>query len=189
MKLVVGLGNPGKEYENTRHNIGFKFLDKYLEQKKENINWTKKFDGLITECIFNNEKVIFLKPQTFMNLSGSSVKKVIDYYKININDILVVSDDLDLFVGNFKLKTSGSCGGHNGLRDIENKIKSCNYKKLKIGVSNDKSIDTKDYVLSKITKEEQHIFDNLFKELFGLLDDYFILSFEKLMNKYNRKNK
>ncbi len=188
MKLIVGLGNPGKEYYNTRHNVGFDFIDNYLKYKFNDISWNNKFDGLYTEFNIGKEKVVFLKPQTFMNLSGNSVRKIMDYYKIDINDILIISDDLDLLVGNFKLKMSGSSGGHNGLKDIENKINSNKYKRLKIGISNNKNLDTKDYVLGKLSKSEDIILKNLFKELFNVLDDYFMIPFEELMNKYNHKN-
>lgn len=189
MKLIVGLGNPGKEYECTRHNVGFRFLDFYLEKNDGNINWTNKFDGLIYETRIKNSKVIFLKPQTFMNLSGNSVRKVIDYYNIDIDDIFVVSDDLDLNIGNFKLRANGSSGGHNGLKDIEAKIGSSNYKRLKIGISKEDDIDTKDYVLGKFSSKENSILNNLFENLCLVIEDYFSLSFSDLMNKYNRKNR
>ena len=128
MKLIVGLGNPGKEYTNTRHNVGFNFIDYYLDYKNITDTWSKKFDGLYIQTNLNGEKVIFLKPQTFMNLSGNSVRKVIDYFNIEIDDILVISDDLDLSIGNFKLRPSGSSGGHNGLKSIESNIGTSNYR-------------------------------------------------------------
>jgi PTH1 family peptidyl-tRNA hydrolase len=189
MKLVVGLGNPGSDYEKTRHNIGFNFLDFYLEKKFGNIKWTSKFDGLIYEARINNQKVIFLKPQTFMNLSGNSVRKVVDFFNINIDDIIVVSDDLDLNIGNFKLRASGSSGGHNGLKDIESKIGSSSYKRLKIGISKVNNVDTKDYVLGNFNSSENKILSDIFNELVNVMDDYFDLEFSNLMNKYNRKNR
>ena len=189
MKLIVGLGNPGKEYQNTRHNIGFNFLDYYVDYKGFDKVWTKKFDGLYLVESINGNKVIFLKPHTYMNLSGNSVRKVMDYYNIDISDILVISDDLDLLFGNYKLKMKGSCGGHNGLRDIENKIGSTEYKRLKIGISNDKNIETKDYVLGKLSNSDKKIIEDLYKELCPLMDDYFEMDFTDLMNKYNHKNR
>ena len=189
MKLIVGLGNPGKEYENTRHNVGFNFIDSYLSYKGVTDKWISKFDGLYLQTNIEREKVIFLKPQTFMNLSGNSVRKVMDYFDISIDDLLVVSDDLDLMLGHFKLKLYGSCGGHNGLRDIENKIGSSNYKRLKIGISNDKTLDTKDYVLGKLSKEDQKVLIDLYQDLHNVLDDYFRIPFTDLMSRYNRKNK
>ena len=119
MKLIVGLGNPGKEYNNTRHNIGFQFIDGYLENKSVTDSWSNKFNGLYLQTFLNGEKVIFLKPQSYMNLSGGVVKRYVDYFNIDLDDILVVSDDLDLSIGNFKLRAKGSSGGHNGLKDIE----------------------------------------------------------------------
>ena len=103
MKLIVGLGNPGKEYENTRHNVGFSFVDSYLSYKKITVSWSNKFDGLFLQTNIDGEKVLFLKPQTYMNLSGNSVRKIVDYFKIDMADILVVSDDLDLKAADYKL--------------------------------------------------------------------------------------
>lgn len=189
MKLIVGLGNPGKEYNNTRHNVGFSFLDFYLSYKNNDSKWMSKFDGEYLETVINGEKIIFLKPHTYMNLSGNSVHKAKDYFKIDLFDILIVSDDLDLLIGNYKLKQSGSSGGHNGIKDIEEKLSSNEIKRLKIGISNNKSIDTKDYVLGKFSKEEKEILNEVFKELVNVLDDFFVYSFGDLMSKYNRKNK
>ncbi len=188
MKLIVGLGNPGKEYENTRHNIGFFMIDKYLASK--NIyDFKFKFKGLYVDTIINNEKVIFLKPQSFMNLSGEVVKKYLDFYKINVEDILIISDDLDLNIGNFKLKSKGSSGGHNGLKNIELNINTQQYKRIKIGISNNKNIDTKDYVLSKFSKDDIIIYNNLSKIIIEILDDFFYQEFDFLISKYNRKNR
>lgn len=189
MKLIVGLGNPGNEYINTRHNVGFMFVDNYLNYKNINVCWKNKFNGLFFKCNINGDDVIFLKPQTFINLSGDSVRKVIDYYGINISDILIISDDLDLNIGNFKLKLTGSSGGHNGLKDIELKLGTKDFKRLKIGISNNKEINTKDYVLGKFSKEEICIINKLFNKLYIILDDYFKISFFQLMNNYNSKNK
>ncbi len=189
MKLIVGLGNPGKEYEKTRHNIGFMMVDKYLSIKNIKDKWKSKFNGLYIEKELFNEKVIFLKPQSYMNLSGEVVGKFVNFYKINIEDILVISDDLDLNISNFKLKDKGSSGGHNGLKNIELILGTNQYKRLKIGINNDKSLDTKDYVLGKIDKQTLEEYDKLFNELSLVIDDYFSLPFVDLMNKYNRKNR
>jgi len=189
MKLVVGLGNPGKEYVDTRHNIGFQFLDRYLKERFSDFSWSSKFNGLYFQGVIFGEKVIFLKPQSYMNLSGGVVRKFVDYFNINLQDILIIADDLDLSVGNFKLKSQGSSGGHNGLMDIEKCLGLSLYKRLKIGISNNKNIDCKEYVLGIIGKDDRIIYNHLFEELFCLLDDYFRLSFSDLMNKYNRKNR
>ena len=113
MKLIVGLGNPGKEYEKTRHNMGFMFLDHYAKEKGLEIN-KKKFNGLYIDFVNNGEKTILLKPQTYMNLSGESVRAFVDFFKIPVEDILVISDDLDIKIGKYKLRPTGSSGGHKG---------------------------------------------------------------------------
>ena len=189
MKLIVGLGNPGNSYQNTRHNLGFDFLDTYLKYKNIKDSWSKKFDGVFIETKINGEKVFFLKPMTFMNLSGNSVRKIMDYYHIDVSDILVVVDDLDLMIGNFKLKANGSCAGHNGLRNIETNLGTNQYKRLKIGISKNDDMDTKDYVLGNFSFSDRKIIEDLFHELCYVLDDYFSLPFGDLMSKYNRKNR
>ena len=118
MKLVVGLGNPGKQYENTRHNIGFMLLDKYSQIHNISID-KEKFGGLYAIETLYGEKVLFLKPQEYINLSGDVLKRFVDYYDIAIEDILIINDDLDLEIGTFKLKPGGSSAGHNGLKNIE----------------------------------------------------------------------
>ena len=181
MKLIVGLGNPGDEYKNTRHNAGFMMLDNYLG----NVSWKDKFKGLYYETNIKGEKVIFLKPCMYMNLSGEVVKKYIDFFKIDVENILIISDDLDLPVGVYRLKQTGSSGGHNGLKNIEACVGTKDYKRLKIGISKDNSIDTKDYVLGKFTKEDKAIVSNLKSTITELLMDFVNTDFDKLMAKYN----
>lgn len=189
MKLIVGLGNPGKEYEFTRHNMGFFVVDNYLKKKYGVVSWKNKFDGLYYETILNGDKVIFLKPQLYMNLSGEVIKKFVDYFNVEICDILVISDDLDLSPGNFKLKTDGSSGGHNGLKNIELCIGSSCYKRLKIGISKSDNIDTKDYVLGRISKDDLGIYNEELDILINVIDDYLNIPFSDLMCKYNKKNR
>ncbi len=184
MKLIVGLGNPGRQYTNTRHNAGFIIVDHYA--LKNNLTFDKmKFDGSFLETKINGEKVIILKPQKFMNLSGEVVKRFVDFYKITTDDILIIQDDLDLEIGHFKLKIKGSSGGHNGLNDIENHLGTEEYKRLKIGISNPKVGDVKDYVLGKFNDDEKKIIEDITNIATNIISDYFTLSFENLMNKYN----
>lgn len=186
MKLIVGLGNPGKEYENTRHNMGFMAIDTIT--KVLNISlWKEKFNGLYASTVYEGEKVIFLKPQSYMNLSGEVIQKFICFYKIKIEDILVICDDLDLKKGTFKMKPSGSSGGHNGLKNIELHLHTQEYRRIKIGISNDKNRDTKEYVLEKIGKEDMNIFQKVLEKMPMIFKDYMQISFELLMNKYNKK--
>lgn len=190
MKLIIGLGNPGKEYENTRHNIGFMVIDYYIHEKKlDTCNWQKKFNSLYLQALVNGEKVIFLKPQTYMNLSGEAVRDFVNFFKIDVKDILVISDDLDLLVGNFKLKANGSSGGHNGLKNIAECLGTSEYKRLKVGIAKDKNIDIKDYVLGKIASSDMEIYSKLFGSLVSVINDYFRLPFSDLMSKYNQKNR
>lgn len=184
MKLIVGLGNIGREYENTRHNIGFNALDHVLD--KYSVDTDKnKFDGYYTKTIINGEQVILLKPAKYMNLSGEVVRKYVDFFKIEIEDILIISDDLDQEVGSFKLKQKGSSGGHNGLKDIERHLGTDKYKRLKIGISNNKYMDTKDYVLGKIPKEDREILEKIYELVPSIVEDFIKLDFDTLMSKYN----
>lgn len=186
MKLIVGLGNPGKEYEKTRHNVGFDVIDEYLKSKSIN-SCKEKFQGIYSEYVVGGEKIIFLKPQKYMNLSGEVVRKFVDFYKINIDDILIIHDDLDTPCGNIKLRMTGGSGGHNGLKNIELHLNSKDYKRIKIGVSNNKNIDTKDYVLGTFNQEDRKKIEEIIKVIIDVLDDYPKMTFENLMNKYNHK--
>lgn len=186
MRLIVALGNPGKEYEKTRHNAGFIALDKYL--KKYMLGSPKvKFNGEYYQIEINGIKTILLKPLSFINLSGTVVKKFVDYFKIEVEDILIIHDDLNIELGNFKIKTSGSSGGHNGLENIEKHMKTQEYKRIKIGISKNLSIDASDYVLTKFKKKEMQELDKVTDVITDLLDDYFFMDIEDLMNKYNKK--
>ena len=186
MKLIVGLGNPGKEYENTRHNVGFNIVDLFL--KKNNLKLDKeKFNGKYTKTRIKDEEVIFLEPQTYMNLSGDSVRKIMDFYKINVEDILIIQDDLDLDLGKIKLKENSSSGGHNGIKDIEEKLGTNSIKRLKIGISNNKQMDTKDYVLGKISKEDKEILEKTYEICLNIIEDFFTMNFDLLMGKYNKR--
>lgn len=184
MKLIVGLGNPGKEYEKTRHNMGFMAIDKYATAKRLSFD-KEKFGGIYTDFLYNNEKIILLKPQKYINLSGDVIKKYVDYFKIDINDLLIISDDLDMNIGKIKIKYKGSSGGHNGLKNIEANLNTKNYKRIKIGISNNKKIDTKDYVLGKFDPESDRMIEATINQFPQILDDYLNISFDNLMNKYN----
>ena len=186
MKLIVGLGNPGKKYENTRHNVGYIFIDAFA--KKNNVNnWIKKFNGLYAELFINSEKVLLLKPLSYMNLSGTVVKKYVDYFKIKKEDILIISDDLALEIGNYRLRYKGSSGGHNGLKNIEQCLGTSEYKRLKIGISNNNNIDAKDYVLGSFSKQENDTFEKMYDIICNILVDFNQKSFDCLMNIYNHK--
>lgn len=186
IKLVVGLGNPGKEYNNTRHNIGFMVIDNIAKQL--GITNFKERDGAIFfDCYIGMHKVIFIKPQKYINLSGDVLIKFVDFFNIKTEDILVICDDLDQMVGCMKLKEKGSSGGHNGLKNIEQKLKTNNYKRLKIGISNNKEIDTKDYVLGKIPYSEKKQIDSMINKATEAVIMSINSPFNLVMNKYNTK--
>ena len=185
MKLIVGLGNPGCEYENTRHNIGFIFIDKFAEFNK--VEFKEKFNGMYAKLKINNQDVILLKPLTYMNLSGECVIKYVKYFKIRPENILVIHDDLDMEVGKIKLKEIGSSGGHNGIKNIIFKLKTENFKRLKIGIGKNKLIPTDKYEIGKFSEKELEILKNKEEIIINLFLDYFKLPFNDLMSKYNRR--
>ena len=184
MKLIVGLGNPGKQYEKTRHNIGFMIIDRIAEKK--GLSFSKKFDSQVAEYNCNSEKIILLKPQTFMNLSGSAVVKVMNFYKISNEDLLVIYDDLDLDFLNIRIKTNSGSGGHNGIKDIINVIKTKEFSRIKCGILNQYKKQTNDFVLGNFNKEES----GKLKEYLDLVSEMTIEYIKTddiigLMNKYN----
>jgi PTH1 family peptidyl-tRNA hydrolase len=185
MKLIVGLGNPGKEYENTRHNVGFMAVDNYV--LNEEVSKTIKFNGEMYTLNINNEKIMLLKPLKYMNLSGEVIKEYINYYKIDIEDILIIVDDLNLPLGTIKLKYKGSSGGHNGLEDIANNLQTEEYKRLKIGISKSDIISNRDYVLGKFSEKEKKELDDVIKISKNVINDFLKLDFNNLMNKYNKE--
>lgn len=186
MKLIIGLGNPGKEYEKTRHNIGYMVIDNYAKAHGVEIN-KKKFNSLYQKLIVDNCDVLLVKPETYMNLSGEAVISFVNYFKIDIEDILIIYDDLDLECGKMRLRDKGSSGGHNGIKNIISLLGTDKFKRLKLGISNNKMIETKDYVLGKLTSDEQEKINNSIKLTSNLIDDFLKLSFDKLTNKYNRR--
>jgi len=153
MFLIVGLGNPGKEYDDTRHNIGFKVVDNIAKEYNIEIN-RQKFKGIYGEGFIEGEKVILLKPTTFMNLSGESVRAVVDFYNLNNDKILVIYDDISLEVGTLRIREKGSAGGHNGIKSIIAHLGSDIFPRIKVGVGQP-DINLIKYVLGKFTKEEE----------------------------------
>ena len=183
MKLIVGLGNPGKEYENTRHNIGFMVLDDYLG----NVKWSNKFNALYYESVLNGEKVIFVKPLTFMNNSGNAVGEFVRYFNINIEDILIIQDDLDEAIGLYKLKVNSSSGGHNGIKSIIASLGSQSFPRLKIGIGSAHADEAIDYVLGKFSKGEMEILNEEFSIFRKIIESFVINGIDKTMNVYNAK--
>src|ERR671928_730989 len=146
-KLVVGLGNPGSKYEGTRHNIGYEVVDR-LAAGGPGARFARKFDGLLAEAEIDFRRVLLLKPETFMNLSGRSVRQAVQFYKLDVSDLLVVCDDLSLPLGKLRLRGGGSDGGQKGLRDIAAQLGTDAYPRLRIGIGDRGGADAADYVLN-----------------------------------------
>lgn len=170
MKLIVGLGNPGLDYEHTRHNVGFDVVDILAEDFNVEIN-KSGFKGLYCKFTFDGETVYILKPMTYMNLSGESVKAFVDYYHINIQDIVVVSDDLALLPGSLRLRENGSSGGHNGLKSIINCLGTQEFKRIRIGVGEPKN-DVVDYVLGKPQVEDKEKIEEIYDRAVKAIENY-----------------
>lgn len=186
MKLIVGLGNPGKEYEMTRHNSGFCVLDAIAEECRVDIA-QKKFKALIANTRIGSESVLLMKPQTFMNLSGEAVRAAMDFYKLSAENLLVIYDDLDLPVGKIRLRAQGSAGGQNGMKNIIRHIGTQEFDRIRVGIGKDARIPVIDWVLEKIRKEE---LDD-YKSAVELARDAAIYScshsFMDTMSQFNRK--
>lgn len=185
MKLVVGLGNVGLEYENTRHNVGFMYLDYLCGTSNFVVN--KKFNAMEYTTTILGEKVIFVKPMTFMNLSGEAVLKYVNYYKINLDDVLVIQDDLDMPLGRKKLLYNHGAGGHNGIKNIILNLNSSSFLRLKIGISKVDKKDTIDYVLGKFNADELLVLRLVFDSLNSFVLDYVGMNRDILIGKYNRE--
>jgi len=155
-------------------------IDSYLRD----VSFKEKNQAMYFEQNYSGEKVIFIKPMTFMNDSGLAVRKFVDFYKINVSDILVIYDDMDFEVGTFKLKPSGSSGGHNGIKSIISNLGTENFKRVRIGISKPKG-DTINYVLGKFSKSEMDEISKVTRRIADVIDDYISLDFDKLMSKYN----
>lgn len=186
MKLIVGLGNPGIKYAMTRHNVGFMVID-HIFSILSLTNEKEGFKGSYIKTNINGEDVIFLKPLTYMNNSGISVQEIVNYYKISIENVLVIHDDLDLPVGYLRLRERSSSGGHNGIKSIIECLNSDCFKRIRIGISKDKQIETADYVLGKFSLEEKVLIKKALELAAEASLDWLKEDFNKTMNKYNKK--
>ena len=183
MKLIVGLGNPGQEYENTRHNVGFSVIDHYLG----NVSWQEKFQALYYKLQKNGEVIYFIKPQTFMNESGRSVGKFYHYFNLAPEDILIIQDDLDEAIGQYKLKKNSSAGGHNGIKSIIAALNTDTFLRLKVGINSLNRHDTIDFVLGKFSHQEEELLKQNLVTFDKIIDSFIENGIERTMNIYNTK--
>ena len=188
MYIIVGLGNPKKEYDNTRHNIGFDVIDALAEENRIGMT-EKKHKAIIGKGVVAGQKVILVKPQTYMNLSGESVRELIDYYKVDeTEELIVISDDISLDVGQLRIRKKGSAGGHNGLKNIIMHLGHDTFKRVKMGVGEKpKHFDLADYVLGHFSKEERIVMNDSIKDACKAIEMMINDDVDGAMNLYNKK--
>ena len=184
MKLIVGLGNPGKKYEGTRHNMGFMAVDLLSDQARIDVD-KEVFHGLMGRGKIFDEDVILFKPTTFMNLSGTAVQEVVRYFKIALEDVVVVFDDMALEPGKIRLRKEGSSGGHKGMQNIIDCLSTDQIKRIRIGIGEPGEWGNVDFVLSKPLKDEKPLIDEAIENAVGALKEMLKSDFDRAMNKYN----
>lgn len=183
MYLIIGLGNPGKEYVNTRHNIGFDAINYIANKYNIEIN-REKFKGVYGEGFINNNKVILLKPTTYMNLSGESVREIVNFYKLDNDGIIVLYDDISLEVGKLRIRPKGSAGGHNGIKSIIANLGTEEFQRIKIGVGQPKH-DLVSHVLGKFNEEENKVLEKTLLAVVQAVEVIVKNDISEAMNKFN----
>ena len=183
MKLIVGLGNPGKKYEKTRHNMGFMVVDKLADISRIDVD-KEVFEGLLGRGIIFDEDVMLFKPTTFMNLSGNAVGQIVRYFKIDLADIIIVYDDMAIEPGKIRLRLNGSSGGQKGMENIIQCLGTEEIKRIRVGIGEPET-EAIDYVLSRPTKDEQVLIDAAIENAVEAIKETLKNSFERAMNKFN----
>lgn len=183
MKCIVGLGNPGKEYEKTRHNVGFMVVDAIAKELK--LDFKKKFSADIAKGSYNGETIVLVKPLTYMNNSGDAVRMVTDFYQIDHEDIIIVYDDMDLPIGKIRLRQKGGAGGHNGIKSIIAHLNHQIFKRLRIGIGSIEKDDVIKHVLGNFSKEEKAMIEKQVDKAKLACLDFARMDFVDLMTRYN----
>ncbi len=183
MYLIVGLGNPGKKYEHTRHNMGFEVIDLLSDMAKIDVD-KNVFNGLLGRGKIFDEDVMLFKPTTYMNLSGTAVKQVVDYFKIELSDIIVICDDMALPVGTIRLRSKGSSGGQKGLQNIIDLLGTEEFKRIRVGIG-EPEFDAIDYVLGKPLKEEMPMIEEAINNAVEAIKEALRSDFERAMSRFN----
>lgn len=187
MKLIVGLGNPGPQYDRTRHNVGFEVLDSLARRYAPGEVARSRFHGATVEGMINDEKVLLLKPLCYMNRSGMAVAEAARFYKLDAGDILVLVDDLALPCGVIRLRGEGGAGGHNGLSDIQQKLSTQAYARLRIGIDRDSNIPQSEYVLGKFRPDQLELMQEALNDAAEAAACWAAAGLKEAMNRYNRK--
>ncbi len=184
MYIIVGLGNPGRKYEGTRHNVGFHTID--LLSRRLTIPVNKlKYKALVGEGHIGSERVVLVKPQTFMNLSGQSVMELVQFYKIDLKQLIVIYDDIDVKTGSLRIREKGSAGSHNGMRNIIYLLKQDEFPRIRIGVGKPENGDLADYVLGRFSKEEVGLVSEAIERAALAVETIVCQDLQLAMNKYN----
>ena len=184
MKLFVGLGNPGKKYEHTRHNMGFDVIDLFSDLSQIDVD-KEVFHGLLGRGTALGQDVMLFKPTTYMNLSGTAVREVVSYFKIPLEDVIIIFDDMALEPGKIRLRNEGSSGGHKGMQNIIDLMGTQDIKRIRIGIGEPGDYDNIDYVLSKPIKEEREIIDVAIKNAVEALKETLKSNFDRAMTRFN----
>jgi PTH1 family peptidyl-tRNA hydrolase len=185
MKLIIGLGNPGREYLFSRHNVGFMVVDHFLV-KHPPLSQKNAHRGVLYRGRYAGEDFLLFQPHTYMNLSGEAVQSVIRYYRIDPQDILVIYDDMDLPLGKLRLRTKGGAGGHNGMKNIIQHLGTQDFKRMRIGIGRSAYPDSRDYVLGSFQESEREVIKPLLEEAHNALLEFLTLPFNLVMSHFNR---
>lgn len=189
MYLIAGLGNPTREYEKTRHNVGFEAIDILADKARTTVT-EKKHKALYGKGYIGGQKVILAKPQTYMNLSGESIREIADFYKIEPENIIILCDDINLSEGQLRIRLKGSAGGHNGLKNIISHLGTQEFPRIRIGVGEKpRGMDLADYVLGRFPKEQQAVMEEAYRDAAEAACMMIEDGADAAMNHYNRKNK
>ncbi len=192
--FIIGLGNPGKEYINNRHNIGFLLLENFSKENNAKFTLKNKFKSLYTEFKINDSIYRLFMPNTYMNNSGDAVRAIVDWYKINLDQLFIIVDDIDLPVGKIRFRKKGSSGGHNGLKDIIKKLQTENFNRIKIGIGappvNDKTknLNTISHVLGNISSKENVTLTKVYQQLIESLEELATKNEDYIISKLNSFN-
>ena len=186
MKIIAGLGNPGKEYENTKHNVGFLTIDILAEKYDIKVNKIK-FKGLIGEGMIGTEKVILVKPQTYMNLSGQCVREIVAFYKLDMEDLVVIYDDIDLPMGNLRIRKKGSAGTHNGMRSIIYDLQDDGFPRVRVGIGGERKGDLANYVISGFSGDDRKLIEEAIVKAADAVTCLVEYGIDRAMVDYNTK--
>jgi PTH1 family peptidyl-tRNA hydrolase len=187
MKIIFGLGNPGRQYRNNRHNVGYMVLDELASRENFIFKRSFRLSAALARKEINNEEVLFIKPRTYMNNSGLSVKRALSSYKLTLRDILVVYDDIDLPLGKIRFRESGSCAGHRGMAAILSALGDEKISRLRVGISRDELTDVVDYVLSDFSLSEKEILEKVISQAASACIDWVYQGASFVMQQYNSR--